>query len=60
MSIPVGPATNARPSWALDPENLDAAMSEVPLFMKELPAEENDTLAALQSLVYDGTPEGWF
>ncbi|KAH8556912.1 hypothetical protein BGW37DRAFT_29977 [Umbelopsis sp. PMI_123] len=57
MSIPVGPATNARPSWALDPENLDAAMSEVPLFMKELPAEENDTLAALQSLVYDGTPE---
>lgn len=57
MSTPAGPTPNARPSWALDAENLDAAMSEVPLFMKELPTEENDTLAALQSLVYDGTPE---
>jgi hypothetical protein len=58
MSLPAGPDANTRPTWALDAENLDASMSEVPLFMKELPEEENDTLAALQSLVYDGTPEG--
>ncbi|GAB5591039.1 HSP70/90 co-chaperone [Umbelopsis nana] len=57
MSLPAGPDANTRPTWALDAENLDASMSEVPLFMKELPEEENDTLAALQSLVYDGTPE---
>ncbi|CAG8456752.1 8523_t:CDS:2 [Ambispora gerdemannii] len=31
--------------------------NKVPLFMTELPEEENDTLAALQSLLYDGTPE---
>lgn len=58
MSASVGPDTTNRPSWALDADNLDAAMSEVPLFMKELPSEENDTLAALQSLAFDGTPEG--
>ncbi|KAJ2959127.1 hypothetical protein NQZ79_g5391 [Umbelopsis isabellina] len=57
MSASVGPDTTNRPSWALDADNLDAAMSEVPLFMKELPSEENDTLAALQSLAFDGTPE---
>ncbi len=33
-------------------------MNKVPLFMTEMPEEENDTLAALQSLIYDGPPEG--
>lgn len=33
-------------------------MNKIPLFMTELPEEENDTLAALQSLIYDGPPEG--
>ncbi|GBB84267.1 hypothetical protein RclHR1_01090006 [Rhizophagus clarus] len=32
-------------------------MNKIPLFMTELPEEENDTLAALQSLIYDGPPE---
>jgi hypothetical protein len=58
MALPAGPNTAARPSWALDADNLDESLSEVPLFMKHLPTEENDTLAALQSLAYDGTPEG--
>ncbi|CAG8735928.1 13664_t:CDS:2 [Cetraspora pellucida] len=32
-------------------------MNKVPLFMTELPEEENDALAALQSLIYEGPPE---
>lgn len=47
-----------RSQFAMDFENLDEELSKVPLFMTDLPAEENDTLAALQSLVFDGTPEG--
>ncbi|KAI9485528.1 MAG: hypothetical protein EXX96DRAFT_545450, partial [Benjaminiella poitrasii] len=46
-----------RSQFAMDFDNLDEELSKVPLFMSELPAEENDSLAALQSLVYDGTPE---
>ncbi|KAL4207191.1 hypothetical protein AB4K20DRAFT_1919862 [Rhizopus microsporus] len=41
----------------MDPDNLDAELSKIPLFMTQLPEEENDTLSALQSLVFDGTPE---
>lgn len=44
--------------YTMDPENLEEELSRVPLFMSDLPAEENDTLSALQSLVFDGTPEG--
>lgn len=44
--------------FAMDPDNLDAELSKIPLFMTQLPEEENDTLSALQSLVFDGTPEG--
>jgi hypothetical protein len=33
-------------------------INKIPLFMTELPEEENETLAALQSLIYDGPPEG--
>ncbi|CAG8565812.1 5008_t:CDS:2 [Scutellospora calospora] len=32
-------------------------MNKVPLFMTDLPEEENDALAAIQSLLYEGTPE---
>ncbi|RIA99656.1 hypothetical protein C1645_684710 [Glomus cerebriforme] len=32
-------------------------MNKIPLFMTEMPEEENETLAALQSLIYDGPPE---
>lgn len=47
-----------RSQFAMDFDNLDEELSKVPLFMTDLPTEENDTLAALQSLVFDGTPEG--
>ncbi|KAI9254526.1 hypothetical protein BDA99DRAFT_159944 [Phascolomyces articulosus] len=46
-----------RSQFYMDPDNLDEEMSKVPLFMNRLPEEENATLEALQSLVYDGTPE---
>lgn len=41
------------------PSYMDS-MDDVPLFMRELPsdAEDNVALQALQSLVYEGTPEG--
>ena len=37
-----------------------AAFDNVPLFMKTLPDEDRDDIAltALQSLVYEGTPDG--
>lgn len=37
-----------------------ASFDSVPLFMKSLPEEttEDSALAALQSLVYDGNPDG--
>ncbi|CAG8477338.1 2960_t:CDS:2, partial [Dentiscutata erythropus] len=38
-------------------EDILKQMNKVPLFMTELPEEENDALAALQSLVYEGPPE---
>ncbi len=44
--------------FSMDPENLEAELAKIPLFMSDLPTEENDTLSALQSLVFDGTPEG--
>jgi hypothetical protein len=44
--------------FTMDPDNLEEELSKVPLFMSDLPSEENDTLSALQSLVFDGTPEG--
>ncbi|KAI8976953.1 hypothetical protein BDB01DRAFT_802163 [Pilobolus umbonatus] len=53
---PLGPAYQ-RSSFAMDPENLESEMSKIPLFMTDLPSEENDTLAAIQSLIFDGTPE---
>jgi len=38
-----------------------AEFDSIPLFMKSLPSEESDdvALAALQSLVHEGTPDGW-
>ncbi|KAG1053657.1 hypothetical protein G6F43_004277 [Rhizopus delemar] len=44
-------------AFTMDPDNLDSELSKIPLFMTQLPEEENDTLSALQSLVFDGTPE---
>jgi hypothetical protein len=37
-----------------------ASFDSVPLFMKSLPQDEtdNDLLGALQSLAFDGTPDG--
>ncbi|KAI8987390.1 hypothetical protein BDF20DRAFT_814535 [Mycotypha africana] len=46
-----------RSQFTMDFDNLDEELSKVPLFMTDLPDEENDSLAALQSLVFDGTPE---
>lgn len=58
MSEPqVGPKPQ-RSQYIMDPENLDEEMSKVPLFMSHLPDADNEQLDALQSLVYDGTPEG--
>lgn len=41
-------------------KNLDELFDSVPLFMRENPVdgEENETLEALKSLMYDGTPDG--
>lgn len=45
-----------------DPEALMKELMNTPLFMDHLPAddevEDNDTLAAIQSLVYGGNPDG--
>ena len=43
-----------------DTTNLMKEIDETPLFMRSSPAsiEGNDTLEALQALLYDGTPEG--
>ena len=38
-----------------------AAFESIPLFMRDLPTDpsgDNNTLDALQSLMYDGTPDG--
>lgn len=37
-----------------------AAFESIPLFMKDLPEDDiqNPTLSALQSLIYEGTPDG--
>ncbi|KAG0175025.1 hypothetical protein DFQ28_002340 [Apophysomyces sp. BC1034] len=56
MSTTAGPEKYKSPFY-MDPENLDAELSKVPLFMSHLPEEDNATLSALQSLAYDGTPE---
>jgi len=41
-------------------EEVLAAFDSTPLFMKSLPEEDNQdpTLSALQSLIYEGTPDG--
>lgn len=52
--------TVSRPSYAFqDPQNIAQEMSQIPLFMTELPenAEDNIQLQALQQLLYEGTPE---
>lgn len=48
-----------RPEWAFKGENILREMDEVPLFMTEVPENvgEIPALAALQSLLYDGSPE---
>lgn len=56
-NVEAGPQ-RAKGQFTMDPENLEAELAKIPLFMSDLPAEENDTLSALQSLVFDGTPEG--
>jgi hypothetical protein len=51
----VGPAPKERPTE----EEVLASFDSVPLFMKSLPEDDADpTLAALQSLIYEGTPDG--
>ena len=37
-----------------------AALESIPLFMKSLPEDDtqNSSLSALQSLIYEGTPDG--
>ncbi|KAI9251218.1 hypothetical protein BY458DRAFT_559494 [Sporodiniella umbellata] len=44
-------------AYTMDPNNLEEELSKVPLFMTQMPTEDNDTLNAIQSLVFDGTPE---
>lgn len=58
----------ATPSSQVGPQPLSsketkdklAAFDSVPLFMKSLPSEDTDdtVVAALQSLVHEGTPDG--
>ncbi|CAG8756937.1 15790_t:CDS:1, partial [Dentiscutata heterogama] len=38
-------------------EDILKQINKVLLFMTELPEKENDALAALQSLIYEGPPE---
>ena len=49
-ALPQPPPTNDRLT----------AFDSTPLFMKSLPAEDSDDIAinALQSLAYEGTPDG--
>jgi hypothetical protein len=56
--VPVGP----QPLPKLSLEQRLAAFDSVPLFMKSLPEEDTDDpmIAALQSLAYEGTPDGRF
>lgn len=53
-----------QPPPARSPEEVLAAFDNVPLFMKSLPEDDtNDpsgTISALQSLAYEGTPDGVF
>jgi hypothetical protein len=53
-----GPVPN-RPFDATD-EGLEKMLKSTPLFMQSLTedVEDNVTLQALQSLIYEGTPEG--
>ncbi|CAG8475500.1 4871_t:CDS:2 [Acaulospora morrowiae] len=51
MSKLLGPERPKPDSALLD------EIDKVPLFMSNLPEEENDSLAALQSLLFDGPPE---
>ncbi|CAG8446253.1 13567_t:CDS:2 [Acaulospora morrowiae] len=51
MSKFLGPERRRPDSTLLD------EIDKVPLFMSRLPEEENDSLAALQSLLFDGPPE---
>jgi hypothetical protein len=43
-----------------DSNEIAKAIDSTPLFMTQLPTDgqDNDTLAAIQSLIYDGPPEG--
>lgn len=57
-----GPSTIVGPQ-PLSKEEMDqklAAFDSVPLFMKSLPMDDTDdvALSALQSLAYEGTPDG--
>lgn len=48
----------SRPNYAFSKENYLQEMNDVPLFMKDLPqdVEDNQALAALQALAYEGSP----
>jgi tetratricopeptide (TPR) repeat protein len=48
-----------RPEWAFRGDNILREMDEVPLFMTDVPDNVQDipALAALQALIYDGSPE---
>jgi len=53
---------NFNPGIKSDPAGFIKEMDSIPLFMNSLDPDtdydENPTLAALQALKYDGTPEG--
>lgn len=46
----------------MEAKDVFAELESVPLFMQSLPedVEDNATIQALQSLMYDGTPQGIF
>ena len=52
--------TSIRPNFAMNPDTFLTDMDDIPLFMQHLPENHQDNIAiqALQSLVYDGTPQG--
>jgi hypothetical protein len=59
QSTVVGPEKYRIPD-AINTDNVEEELNKIPLFMRDLPEDTNDNVAlqALQSLVYDGTPEG--
>lgn len=58
MSTEPAQAAQAAPQRHVSFEEKMKEFDTVPLFMRDLPKQENTAFEALQSLVYDGPPDG--